>query len=238
MQCRRVTGKVLFPCFKAEVGEQKDDRLQDAKEKKAREFIIDVCEVLNIRTTYLVDSAYNILKRMQDEKDLDIHFNKYVRAKAAFAIWEALKRQGTPYNPHVIANCCAVPHHYLLTIEKKYVKDYPITDASEYVERICDLLGIPYKLTIILQKIVADLQYEYAGCHPETLIGAVILKHIGQNSCYYLLGITDAVVSDALGIKIKTIKKVMKKIPTFIIKYERLAGKLIYYRTPINSPTT
>lgn len=226
LQCRHILGKILFPSFTPV--ETRQETSLNVREIMVREFIMDVCEILQVNTSFLVDSAFNILKNMEIDRENGLSFSISGRAKVAFAIWEALNRQGTPYHPYVIAERCAVPAHYILDIEKKYLKDYPITDTSAYVERICDLMAIPFKITRVLQEIVITLQDRYQGRHPETLIGAVIVKCIVRSPEHALLNVTEKSVSKCLGVKIKTIRKLVNELPNYRLFYDMKENRISF----------
>lgn len=200
---------------KCKIEESND--VDHVKEQATREFIIDVCEILHIRTTFLVDTAYNIFKQMNGR---NASFNSHERAKASFAIWEALNRQGTPRCPHSIAKQCSISPKSMLLIEKRYQMDYPITDAVSYVDRICAFLNIPYAVTRMIKEIVKELQTNFQARHPETLITAVLIKCVSMSPDLEFLSLDSEKICNELGVKMKTAKSLCKKLPPYRIFYD------------------
>ena len=202
----------------------------DVDERPIREFIIDVCDILQIRSSFLVNCAISIFFEIGGT----LTFGR-CRAKLAFAIWEALNRHGTPRSPREIATLCNVSPKSMQRIEKSSQLKCSFIQPIDYVDTIGKFLYMPWPIINIIKLIVLELQDEFASRRPEIFIAAIILKNINNtqalndlatNECKKIM--TPASMSKILGLKWKNVKSFAEKIPKYEIRANE--NSLIHHR--------
>ena len=187
-----------------------------------REFIMDICDILQIRSSYVVECAMTIFINMGGTTP---RFTMSHRPKLAYAIWEALNRHGTPRSPRDIATICEVSPKAMLRMEKKLQAKCSFVQPDQYVQTICSFLLLPWPLIKVVQAIVSEIQEEFAARRPEILIAAIIqrnicktklLKKLASKEC--ILQLKASAMSRILGIKWKNVKSLAEKLPLYELR--------------------
>jgi hypothetical protein len=167
-----------------------------------RETVLDVCSLLHLEeTTCLVDTVCHILQQQlgvcssnADEEGADsaishgrvrggrgarpeLADDKF-RVKLAYAICEALNRQGTPRPPQAVAALCDVPPGSLLRLEKEFNLRPTYCQPEQYVDTVCAMLELPYLVSGIASMLCKHLQDALYGAKPESLVIASVLAAV------------------------------------------------------------
>jgi hypothetical protein len=171
-----------------------------------RETVLDVCSLLHLEgSACLVDTAVHILQKQlgvvraqpgrpytgitrrrrkeeeeeeeEEEKKLELSDGKF-RIKLAYAIYEALNRQGTPRSPHAIAALCDVPPGKLLRLEKEFNLRPSYCPPSQYVETMCTMLELPFFVSGIATMLCKHLQDYFYGAKNEALVVVCVLAAV------------------------------------------------------------
>lgn len=102
---------------------------------------------------------------------------------ASFAIYATLIEANVPRTMREIEHLSGIPVHKMWRIEKKGKKN--VQDCSEnFVERICETMLIPYKDTLAIKFIVAQVS-GVSGCRASTLIASVIWLYANEVICSF-----------------------------------------------------
>ena len=164
-----------------------------------REFLLDVCAMLHLdANSSLLESALDIYNRLQHINQTSLklkrsrdyrlrNFEKY-KVHLAFALWEALNRQGTPWRPHKIAQAFDVPPSAILNVEKIFETSATYCKIQTIAETECAHLDVPYKIVKLVTNLISEIEPFCYGRTPSIIIAAAllsVLKHLPEN---YLFG--------------------------------------------------
>ena len=183
---------------------------------------MDVCSILHLDNGCVVDTALHILSKMRPK------YPEKARCELAYAIWEALNRQGTPRPPHQITSICNVPPSSILKMEKIYGVQSSYCNPSHYMDTACCLLNIPFHLARLAKELLSQVEQRYYGRSPEALIAGSILslvEKIRGSSMYlhsssdYLDHININMLACQFNTTARTVRAVLRLFPSY-----RLAG--------------
>lgn len=145
------------------------------------------------------------------------------RAKLAYAIMEALARQNTPMSPKDIAYRCDVDPKAILAIENKCCTAAGYSCPSQYVERACSFLDLPYYVGKLAQELCHRVQEDFYGFTPESLVCACIWSIVmgirREEKNPYLFGTIQ--LSDmcrVLSTPKRSVKTGLERLPNFELK--------------------
>ena len=188
-----------------------------------RETILDVCSQLHLEhSACLVDTVCHILNQLDVCSATFSLTNAKCRAKLAYAMFEALNRQGTPRSPQLIATHCDVTPKSLLHLEKQFTMCTTYCVPSQYIETACTMLELPYVVACVATMLCNHIQDKHYGLVPETLVAGTILAAVKRfrvledNEGLFHTVTTDA-LTDLFGIKARSITKVIQLLPDFTI---------------------
>lgn len=159
------------------------------KEARKREELYQYCTLLNVDNAAVVETAMSVLKRIEEALECEekTSFSFFPRPyHMAYAIWDALSTHGCPRSPKTIANCCGTEAKKILRLENNLLKNEVYTKGtnmlsnsnnppSMYCETACDMLYLPYAVTLIVKSLVTCYEDEFQGCRPESVVAAAIL---------------------------------------------------------------
>ena len=215
---------------------------------QAREIIADVCAHMHEEAPCLIDAVLHIYLEVggltlsyegccdseeQQSKSTPQPPSKKrtlinltsinCRAKLAYALLEALARQGTPWSPLDIARRLDVHPKHILAVENKCCQPTTYSCPSQYMERICAFLGLPFYVGMLARQLCEHIEDDFYGFQPEGLVAACVLAIIEkvrekEKSPYLFQQVTPDTASSLLGISLTTIMRCKSKLPLFGLK--------------------
>ena len=145
------------------------------------------------------------------------------RAKLAYALLEALARQGAPRSPVDVAMRLDVLPRHILAVENKCCKPTTYSCPSQYMERICGFLGVPYYVGALARQLCVRVEDDYYGFQPEALVSACVLAVIDkirekENSSFLFEATTLDTVTETVGISREAVQRCLKMLPPFRLR--------------------
>lgn len=140
------------------------------------------------------------------------------REYLAYAIWEALNRQGIPKNPQDIAKICDVQPKCFLKIEKKLGKNSTDCRLSLIAEGACNARAYPYRFIRLMVQLCDAMEGCCFGRNPHTVVAACVDAILRRSKCNEFLTISRDVCSE-FNVTRSTLLAIEKQcIPEFHIR--------------------
>ena len=153
----------------------------------------------------------------------------------AFALWEALNRQGTPWSPHAIACMFGIDAQKLLKAEKQFGLGATYCGLLSQVETECNHMLLPYAVTKLVKSVAAKIETSCYGRKPQQIIAACLHSVIVQHDGLQAVGdrqrrewLTAKYIQERFAADSKTIKKILNMLPEYTI----VDGEIIFKPNP------
>ena len=203
---------------------KQEERLYlDGAQLRLRETVLDVCGQLHLeQSPCLVDTVCHILHQLETQPSMFRLTSEKCRAKLAYALYEALNRQGTPRSPRSIAAYCDVSPKSLLHVEKLFSMQTTYCVPSQYIETACTMLQLPYVVSCISVMLCNYVQDRHYGSIPETLVAASIwatvkrIRILEKDESLFPWVTTEAFTA-LFGITARSLIKVTHLLPEFTV---------------------
>jgi hypothetical protein len=144
------------------------------------------------------------------------------RAKLAFAILEALAREGSPRSPAEIATHLDVLPRHILAVENHCCTPTTYSAPSQYVERAVAFLDLPFYVGMLAQNLCKRVEEDFYGYRPEGLVAAsiwfIVEKVREKEHSPYMFGadMNLKMICNTLGISESTAGNCFSKLPKLI----------------------
>ena len=144
------------------------------------------------------------------------------RAKLAFAILEALAREGSPRSPAEIATYLDVLPRHILAVENHCCTPTTYSAPSQYVERAVAFLDLPFYVGMLAQNLCKCVEEDFYGYRPEGLVAASIWLIVGKirmkEHSPHMFGadLNLRMICNTLGISYSTADNCYGKLPKLI----------------------
>ena len=226
-----VTDHISFPTLSASnysMNTRNDEkRLTYVENIVLREKIMNVCSQLHLdENSIFVDCVVNIYQNIfykefenneeKSKKKKNLANSSEQDCLLAFAVWEALNRQGTPWSPHAIAQVFGIDSNQLLKAEKKYNFGSTYCGLVAIIETECQHLLIPFHIVDLIKQLAAEIEPLCYGRKPEIVIVSCILSILLKVQDEKLLEtFPQNVLLTRYGVDKKSMKKFSNLIPSY-----------------------
>jgi hypothetical protein len=145
------------------------------------------------------------------------------RTRLAYAFVEALARQGTPRSPLEITTRLDVRPRDFLLMENKCCTPASYSPPSQYVERACAFLELPFYVSMLAKKLCERIEDDFFGYKPEGVVAACIaatLREIrNKEKMREMFGDLNAdKIADVLGVSRGTVARCYNMLPIFKLR--------------------
>ena len=157
-----------------------------------REELIDICSILHLDCSSIVDTALYIYRQINPSEKFDF-FSKKSRAVLAFSIWEALNRQNAPRTMLEIALLCHVPPKCVLDVESRFPEHvtHPKLACFPCVEEMCRTLNRDYHDISAIKEILTKVEGDFYGRDGKAVIAACIILYMAAHEWEYNMTVSE-----------------------------------------------
>ena len=160
-------GLVLTPLY---YEQHFSDKTNNEIYNEIKEYITDICYNANIPNNVIV-ASFKYYKELKGNSNLCFN-NKIL---AAYSIYESLNKMEIPRLAEEVAHYAGVKVNKIWRVESTLTLSDPLNEPTQYVERYCTILKIPYSDQKKIKMLIRDIQEKFnLGClRSNCLVAAV-----------------------------------------------------------------